>query len=200
MTRARMVALVALSALPLVLAACGDDNGGSSEDQDQITKAVEAAAVSGDPAACTSAQTQRFTEQITGKTGQAAVQQCEKDAKDTPADSVDVENIEVDGDTATSEAAFTGSFFDGQTITLDLVKEGDAWKLDEATGFKDFNRDAFIASFKKELAQEQDAPAGVADCVSQNIQKLSDDQVEDLFLNSNSDLEKQVFDPCFKGQ
>jgi hypothetical protein len=192
-------AIAAAVLAAFALAACDGDNA-SSEDEDQISKAVEFAAVSGDPAACTQAQTQAFTEQITGQSGQAALRQCERDAKDVPADSVDVENIEVDGDSASAEAAFSGGFFGGQTIALDLVKEGDSWKLDKATGFEDFDRDAFVAAFKQELAQEEDAPAGAADCVAANVQKLSDDQIEDLFLNSNSQLEDQVFSPCFEGQ
>ena len=49
-------------------------------------------------------------------------------------------NIDVDGDTATAKAAFTGSIFDGQSLDLALVKEGDQWKLDEFKGFSNFDR------------------------------------------------------------
>jgi hypothetical protein len=186
----------------LVLVACGGgDSGGDSQDQDDITAAIESAATSGDPAACTSAQTQKFTEETTGQTGAAAVQQCEKDAKDTPADSVDVQNIEVDGDSATADAAVTGSFFDGQTLELALVKEGDQWKLDEATGFKDFDKAAFENSFRQEISSDpQGAPPGAVDCVIQNINGLSDTQIEAVFLKSDKQLEDQVFAPCFKGE
>jgi hypothetical protein len=185
------------------LAACGDDDGGggvSSDDQDQITAAIEAAAISGDSAACTDAQTQQFTEQTTGKTGEAAVTACENGAEDTVADSAEVSNIDGDEDAATAEVAFTGNVFDGQTVGISLVKDGDQWKLDEATGFKDFDRDAFIADLRESLASEEGAPQGAADCVAENLQGLSDDQIDDLFLNSDKDLEKQVFDPCFKGE
>jgi ABC-type glycerol-3-phosphate transport system substrate-binding protein len=199
MMRRRYGVLVALAALPLVLAACGG-GGTSSEDQNQITKAVEFAATSGDPKACTEAQTQKFTEQTTGASGQAAVAQCVKDAPDTPADTVDVTSVEVDGDSATADAGFNGGVFNGQTVSLKLVKEGDTWKLDEATGFKDFDRDKFIASFKTELSSQQGIPPGAADCVGSQLEKLSDSQVEDLFLNSNTQLEQQVFSACFKGE
>jgi hypothetical protein len=201
MMRCRYGALVALAALPLALAACGGGGGASSEDQTAITKSVEFASVSGDPKACTEAQTQKFTEQTTGATGQAAVAQCEQDAKDTPANTVDVTNIETDGDSATADAAFHGGFFDGQTVSVKLAKNGDAWKLDEASGFKDFDRAKFIAGFKTEIENSPGGvPPGTADCVATQISKLSDDQIEDLFLNSNGALQDQVFNTCFKGE
>jgi hypothetical protein len=199
MIRSRFGVLAGVAVLPLLLGACGD-SGLSSDDEDQITQAIELAATSGDPKACTEAQTQAFTEQVTGKSGEGAVKQCERDAKDTPADSVEVANIDGDEDSATADAAVIGSFFDGQTLQLALVKDGDQWKLDEAVGFKDFDRDAFTASLKKSFAEEGEAPAGAVRCVTKNLEKLSDQEIEDLFLNSNSDLEKQVFNPCFKGE
>jgi ABC-type glycerol-3-phosphate transport system substrate-binding protein len=81
------------------LAACGGDGGGS-EDEDQISAAIERAATSGDPAACTEVQTLRFTEQTSGEgeTGQAAIQQCEQNAENTAGASVEVSDIEIDGD------------------------------------------------------------------------------------------------------
>lgn len=201
MMRRRYGVLVALAALPLALAACGGGGGASSEDQDQITKTIEFAAVSGDPKACTEAQTLKFTEQTTGANGQAAIAQCEQDAKDTPADSVETTDIEVDGDTATANAVFTGGFFGGQTIEVALTKDGDTWKLDEAKGFVDFDRDKFIAGFKTEIENSPGGvPPGTADCVATQLDKLSDDQIEDLFLNSNGALEDQVFNTCFKGE
>ena len=71
MIRSRFALFAAAAALPLLLAACGDSNGLSSDDQDEITKAIEFSVTSGDPKACTEAETQQFTEQTTGKTGEA---------------------------------------------------------------------------------------------------------------------------------
>lgn len=196
--RSRFAMFAAVAALPLSLAACGDD-GLSSDDQDQITQAIEFAATSGDPKACTEAQTQNFTEQTTGRTGEAAVKQCERDAKPPTADSVEVSNIDGDSDSATADAAFKGEFFDGQTVQVALVKEGDQWKLDKALGFQDFDRDAFITAFPQSLATTG-APPDAIDCVSKNLQDLSDQQFEDLFLNSDPQLQQQVFNPCFQGE
>ena len=197
--RFRFAVLVAVAVLPLTLAACGGGNDLSSDDQDQITKTIEFAAVSGDPKACTEAQTLKFTEQTSGGTGDAAVKSCEKNAKDTPADSVEVTNIDGDSDSATADASFTGKVFDGQTIEVGLVKEGDKWKLDDAIGFKNFDRDKFVAGLEKQFASEGGAPPGTVDCVSKNLDALSDQQIEDLFLHSNKQLENQVFGSCFNG-
>ena len=196
--RFRFALLAALAVLPLALAACGGGNDLSSDDQDQITKTIQFAVLSGDPKVCTEAQTLKFTEQTTGKTGDAAVKQCKQDAKDTPADSVKVSNIDGDSDSATADIAFTGKFFNGQTIEVGLVKEGDKWKLDEAIGFKNFDREAFLAGLKQQFASQGGgvSSAQIA-CVSKNLDKLSDQQIEDLFLNSNQQLQNQVFNPCF---
>jgi hypothetical protein len=46
--RSRFAMFAAVAALPLSLAACGD-NGIGGDDQDQITQAIEFATTSGDP-------------------------------------------------------------------------------------------------------------------------------------------------------
>jgi hypothetical protein len=202
---AATVAAFALLA-PLALAACGgdDDSGGSSADEDQITQAIEAAATSGDPSACTKYETLRFVEQTGNGKGQAAIKSCEKDAADSVADKVDVSDVNVDGNSATAKAAVTGSFFDGQTLDIGLVKEGGQWKLDEFKGFAEFNRDAFLAAFRHELAtSEGGAPAAAVDCVIKQAGGLSDEQLEGVFTGGNKQAEDQIFKPCaqyFKGQ
>jgi hypothetical protein len=203
----RVIAMLAAALLAtFALAACGgdDDNGDSSSaDEDGITKAIEAAAASGDPSACTQYQTQNFLEQTNGETGQAAVKSCEEDADEGVADTVDVSDIEVDGSSATAKAAVTGSTFDGQTLDIALVKEGDVWKLDKFNGFEDFDKDAMVASFKEELSSDPSLPAGAADCVAQQFEKASSEDIEAFFTESNQESEDQFFKPCedeFKGQ
>ena len=116
-------------------------------------------------------------------------------------DQAEVENIEVDEDSASAEASFTGSFFDGQTLALDLVREGDQWKIDEATGFVDFDREHFVDQLKTSLQEESGgAPQEAVDCLTENIDALSDEEVENLFLNSDTQLEDQVFGSCFGGE
>jgi predicted small secreted protein len=186
------------------LAACGGADGGS-EDEDQISAAIERAATSGDPAACTEVQTLRFTEQTSGEgeTGQAAIQQCEQNTENTGGDSVEVSDIEIDGNKATAKAAVTGRAFDGQTLDLALVKEGDQWKLNEFRGLADLNREALIASFKEQLSSEGDLPAQAADCLAQQLEKASDHQLESFVTSADDQAAEQIFGPCerfFQGQ
>ena len=198
----KLLLLVGMLALPFALAACGGDNNGSSADEDQITAAITRAATSGDPAACTEAQTVKFDEQTNEPAkGQAAVRQCEKTAKDTAAEKVEITDIQVDGDTATAKAKATGSIFDGQTLDIALVKENGQWKLDEFKGFEDFNRDAMINAFKTQLSSQGGSPQAV-NCVIQQFQAASDQDIEAMFTGSDPQAENRFFEPCaryFKG-
>src|SRR5215216_5022535 len=184
MGKARLAAaIVAAILVTFALAACGGDD--SSEDEDQITEAIELAATSGDPAACTEAETQRFVEQTSGgATGQEAIKQCQQDAENIAADQVDVTDVEVDGDSATANAEVTGSFFDGQTLDLGLVKEGDQWKLDEFRGFQDFDRDAMISGLQEELSSEEGVSQQAVDCVTQQLEAQSDEELEGVFIGN----------------
>lgn len=184
----RQFALTALvTAVSVGVPGCGSDN---SADEDAITEVIEYATTSGDPAVCTDAQTQAFTDQTNEGSGTAAIKSCERDAKDTPADEVEVSNIEVDGGSATAEIAVTGGSFDGQTLGVGLVKDGDEWKLDE---FREFvggmDRDAFVNAI--------DIPESARDCVGKNLDALSDEEVDSIFIDENSKLEGQAFGPCF---
>jgi hypothetical protein len=194
--------LIAALSSVFVFAACGDDGG--SEDEDQITEAIEFAATSGDPAACTEAQTAKFNQQTSGDPGdtpEQATQSCEANAGDTPAEEADVSAIEVDGEAATAEAALTGSTFNGQTLDIALVKEGDDWKLDEITGFAEFDREAFNTAFREELASDGETPPEAVDCVIGNFDELSDEDVQAFFLGEISEEQAgQIFGPCFPGE
>lgn len=147
-------------------------------------------------------QTAKFTQQTSGEPGQSAeeaVKSCERDAGDDPvADEVDVSEIEVDGDTATAQAAVTGSFFNGQTLDIALVKEGDQWKLDEFKGFVDFDRDALLAGFEEGISSDPDVSPQGRDYVVEQLQSISDEQLQDFFVESDPGLEEQVFKPCEK--
>ena len=59
---------------------------------------------------------------------------------DVAAESVEVESFEVDGETATAEATFTGGSLGGQAIAISLVKEEDQWKLDALDEFIDLRQ------------------------------------------------------------
>jgi hypothetical protein len=197
----RVFALGVGAFVALALVACG--SSGNSADEDQITAAIIRAATSGDPAVCTELQTQRFTEETSGGAkGAAAVRSCQKDASNTAAQKVEVTDVSVDGDTATAKAKATGSIFNGQTLDITLVKEGGQWKLDEFKGFEDFNKDAMVAAFRTELAKEPGSTPQAVNCVAQQFQAASDQDIEATFTGSDPNAENRLFAPCgkyFKG-
>lgn len=199
MSRHRLLLLLLALAVPLTLAACGggDDGGDDSGDEEQITESIEIAATTTDPAKCTENQTERFNEQTNAPaSGAEATSACENTSEDTPAEEIEVSNIEVDGDSATAEAAVTGSLLDGQTLEIALVKEDDDWKLDELTGFAEFDRETFVNSIS-EGAQE--IPAAVSTCIRQRVEPLSDQELQNLILSPDPEAEQAIFQNCFEG-
>jgi hypothetical protein len=195
--------LTAAVCASLIVVSCGDDDdgdGGTSADEQEITDAITASATTNDRRNCTELQTQRFVEQTTGETGEEALKSCQEEGGESVADDAEVSSIEIDGDSATADAALSGSFFGGQTIEIGLVKEGDQWKLDELLGFVDLDLQALANAIGTSLEEEEDAPAEVTDCVVGNITELSDEDAEALLINNDRQLEQQVFDACFEGQ
>ena len=75
--------------------------------------------------------TQAFNEQTEFTSGEDATALGEENAGDgdVAAESVEVGSVEVDGDSATAEVAFSGGSLGGQEIAVSLVKEEDQWKL-----------------------------------------------------------------------
>jgi hypothetical protein len=137
--------------------------------------------------------------QTSGDPGQSpdqAVKSCEKDAADTAADSVDVTDIEIDGDNATAKAKATGSTFDGQTLEVALVKDGDQWKLDEFKGFENFDKAAMVAAFRKQIQAESGSSPQAVNCVVQQFQAASDQEIESLFTSNSGQADQQLFGPC----
>ena len=190
--------LVGLLAVPFVLAACGSSSDNSA-DEAQITAVITRSATSGDPAVCTQDQTLRFTEQTSGGAkGAAAVKSCQQDAKNTSADKVDVTDIQVNGDTATAKAKATGSIFNGQTLNVALVKENGQWKLDEFKGFENFDKASLIAATKSRLSSEAGSTAQAVNCVVQQFQAASDQEIEGLYTGSDPNADAKIFGPCTK--
>jgi hypothetical protein len=104
----------------LALAACGS----SESDEDKVVDVIETSITTNDPANCTTLETQAFVEQGSDESGKAAIADCEKEAEDEEeeAESVEVTEVEVNGENATANAAITGGGFNGQTLSVALVK------------------------------------------------------------------------------
>ena len=196
-TRLTILAAVAVAAT-LTLAACGGDDDGGSDDEADITEAIETSATTADPANCTELQTQAFTEQTEFATGEEAIASCEEEQEDNQADSVSVENVEVDGDTATAEVAVTGSGLDGQTLGVSLVKEGDQWKLDSFDEFVVFDKEAFLTAFSEELASDPEVPAEVVTCIEEQLNTTDEAAIQEAFLGGDEEQLVGLFGTCFQ--
>jgi ABC-type glycerol-3-phosphate transport system substrate-binding protein len=173
-------------ALALGLAACGS----SESDEDKIIDVIETSATSSDPSNCTELQTTTFNEQNTQESGDAATKGCEKEAKEDDeetAESVEVSEVKVDGDTATATAALTGGDLDAQTVELELVKDGDDWKLNEITGFVDFDAAKVIAMLAEGFEEEESIEPALASCIVETLEESSDSEVEELILNTSDE-------------
>jgi len=184
----------------LALAACGGDDGGS-EDEDQITEAIEKSASEADASACTEFQTQNFVEQTSGGTGEEAVERCRESQQEEPlADSVDVSDIEIDGDSANAVAALSGGFIDGQSLELGLANEGGQWKLDELVGFAEFDREKYVDTIVQGIGEETGGAQEIQTCVRQRIEEVSDEQLQETFLGNDDTVFERSLAPCFEGQ
>jgi predicted small secreted protein len=176
--------LLILSAL--VLSACG--GGGGSGDESQIEEAIETSATSADPSNCTKFETLKFDEQGAQVEGAAAIKACEKEAKEPEekAESVEVSNIEVNGSKASAEAAITGGGFDGQTLEVNLVKDGEQWKLDELAGFAKLDQSKVVAALAKQFEGDKSVNKEIATCIENGFEEASQAEVEELLLSGSS--------------
>jgi ABC-type glycerol-3-phosphate transport system substrate-binding protein len=166
-----------LLSLALGLAACG---GGGESDEDKIVSTIEEAATSNDPSVCSETQTLSFMEQTTGSSGKEAEKECKQEAEsgeDQP-DSVKVSTVEVDGGSATAEAEFKGGPFDAQTLELALVEEDGDWKLDELSGFANFDSESLVDAFAEQIESEPGIEPEMAECFVEGIEGLSDSELE----------------------
>jgi hypothetical protein len=181
--------LLILSAL--VLSACG--GGGGSSDEGQIEEAIETSATSSSPSDCTKLQTLKFDEQGAEVEGKAAVKACEEEQKEAEgqAESVEVSNVEVNGSKGSAEAAVTGGSLDGQTVEINLAKEGDQWKLDEIAGFAKLDQPKLVAALTESFEKGGEVEESIATCIEEGFEDASKPEVEEfLFSGSPASIEE----------
>jgi len=197
----RLILLPVLSILAaLALSACG--GGGSStsggDEEAAIVETVEKSATTSDPSKCTEFQTQAFNEQEKATSGKEATEICEEEAEqqESPAKSVDVSNVKVDGETATADAAIGGSALDGQTIELELVKEDGDWKLNQFLQFTKFDAERLGKSFEKEATASEEIPPELAKCISAGIGKLDQKEAEAVAFEGDLEVIESIAGSC----
>jgi len=179
----------------LALAACG---GSSESDEDKVVDVIETSVTSDDPAGCTEFVTQTFLDQSEEGEGKAALKECEEDAADTSdnPDSVDVTEVEVDGSNATANAAFVGGGFDGQTLSVALVEEDGDWKLDEITGFAEFDQAKLAGAFQEQLEKEGSIEPAITSCIVESLEELNQAEFEELLLGGSSEGFVEIAEAC----
>ena len=187
----------ALLALVLGLVACG----GGESDEDKIAEVLETSVTSADPADCEELATQEFLEQTELEEGTAAVESCEESAEDTSddPDSVEVSAVEIDGSSASANVAFSGSSFDGQTLTVDLVEEDGDWKLNEITGFAEFDQEQLASSFEEAFESEEDVDPQLATCFAEVIRDLPKGEAEEIVIGGSSEPIIEIIEGCSEG-
>jgi hypothetical protein len=191
-----LVLPVLLVVSALVFAACGSSG---ASDEDQITEAIQTSATSTDPAVCAEFETQAFMEQSSDMEGKEAVKQCEEDATkgSENAESVAVSEVEVEGAGATADAAFTGGGFDGQTVSVSLVKEGDQWQLDEVTGFVKLDNAKLAETLEEKLEESSnEISEETAGCIVESFEEASQPEVEELLLSGSSEPFVELAEEC----
>ncbi|MDQ2630936.1 MAG: hypothetical protein M3Y75_08185 [Actinomycetota bacterium] len=188
---------LALLALVLGLVACG----GGESDEDKIVEVIETSATSADPADCKELSTQAFLEQTELEEGAAAVESCEESAEDTSDDpeSVEVSEVEVDGSAATSNVAFTGGSFDGQTLTVALIEEDGDWKLNEITGFAEFDQEKLANAFEEAFEGEEDVDPRFASCFAEVIRDIPEEEAEEIMISGDSAPIVEIVEGCSAG-
>jgi hypothetical protein len=188
-------AFVFLIASAIALAACGS----SENEEEKIVNAIETAATSSNPADCETTQTIKFMEQTSDKEGKKALESCEEEASEAKnhPESVDVEEVEIEGEEATATVAFVGSTFDGQTLILNVVKEEGDWKLNEAESFKKLDREKLIGEFEKGFEEEKEIEPELAECVIAGVEELSDSELEQLVLGGSEGI-VEIAEECTK--
>src|SRR5262249_21126747 len=138
--------------------------------------------------------------QLTKAKGEEAIKLCEeKDERESAVRSVRVADIQIGDGTASAEVGFVGSTYDGQTVIMDLVEEDGQWKIDEMTGFVDFDADRLISTFRGNIAEagnQTPAEEAETECVLEELERESDANLEGLLLDPESEVFVDALSLC----
>jgi hypothetical protein len=117
-----------------------------------------------------------------GTSGAEATELCEEEAEghELPAESVDVSNISVEGETATAEVQVHGSALNGQTIELELANEEGRWKLNQFLAFTKFDAKALGEGVEEGLEAEGGMSASGVACFGEGVSGLSREEAEEV--------------------
>lgn len=168
----------------IFLAACGS----SGSDEAEVKEVIEKSATTTNPADCKKLQTQKFMEQTSEESGKAAVEECEEEAKkEEGAKSVDTTEVEVEGSSATADVALTGGTLDGQSVEVELIKDGDQWKMNEVIKFTHFDQVKLVEYLEGQFKEHSsEIPTKLATCFIEAFKSGSQEEVEELVFGGPS--------------
>jgi hypothetical protein len=167
--------LLTLSAL--LLAACGDDDGGSGgggKEDDAITKVLQDGLTSKDPkVVCGGSLSTDFMQRVYGGEDKCVSVETENlKEDDDQADSVDVSDIEVDGEKATATVAIKGGSNDGSKGPIDLVKQGESWRVN------DLSVELLRSQLETAVTEDEELSKETLDCVKEKLLDLDDAELK----------------------
>jgi hypothetical protein len=191
-----LVLPLALLVAALALTACGGSSGSSGGEESAIETALEEAATSSDPAVCSEVQTEAFNKrQYEGSDPLKACEESDEEGAGV-AESVDISNVSVNGESATAEVAVTGSPMDGQTVEVEAVKEGGNWKLNKFVGFTEFDAASFEGALEEAFEQSGSVSPETVECVMEGLQGISQEEAEMIVFEKNSQPVEEAAGGC----
>jgi hypothetical protein len=162
----------------LLLAACGDDEGGSggggSADEKAITKVLQDGLTSKDPkVTCSGSLSTDFMQRVYGGEDKCVSVETENAKEDKPAESVEVSDIEVNGDKATATVEIKGGDNDGSKGPIDLVKQGEDWRVNDlSVEFLRSQLETAVAGGDEDLSED------TLNCVKDKLKGLDDAELK----------------------
>lgn len=177
------------------LAGCGGGGGETSA----VEATVRTAVLSHDAAKCTEVMTAALHEEVSGKSGKDALEECREEAVEDKHDTkaVAVSNVKIDGAHATAEAAYAGGTFGGQTIEVSLVESEGRWKLDQVVRITEFDRKRFLAGTALAIADKEASSPDQRRCVVARLGDETQKEIEAvLILHSDEEAEIQLAREC----
>lgn len=116
-------------------------------------------------------------------------------------ESVDVEQIDVNGSKGTAEAVLhSENTLDGQTISVSLVKADGEWRFFEIEKLVDVDKPLLVKNYEKELKKpsEKLTPSLIR-CLTEQFAAAPQGEVEAMFLDELESAFLKLGKPCLKG-
>jgi len=195
----RSIALLLVALAAAGLAGCGGDGRAPlSEHKAAVKNTIVTGSKQVDPAECKLLYTQEHLEErALGIDGEVAVRLCEEVAEKGwgfyPRE-VKVSNVRIGEGAATAEVSFVGGTNDGQVILYSLLLKEGRWKIHRLVEFIKYDRARLLDGLTRELHDLELQPR-VADCMVGRMERLNDDELQDLALYDPST--RAIAEACF---